>query len=129
MMMMTSKKSNINKIRDFLLSKQSEYKDLEFSIEEIENHFDHLDCGNGIRILNSLSSNSMGIFIFYGNGFRLLVDFDGLAKSYKIEEDLALSILSIYYLCRFLTRIPTLYDNVIISYTKELNSLVSSAIR
>lgn len=127
--MMISKKSNIETIQEFLLSKQSEYKDLEFTIDEISLHFDHLEGGNGIRILNSLSSDSMGIFIFYRNGFRVFIDFDGLVKSYKIEENLALNILSIYYLCRFLSKIPAAYDNVIISYTKELNLLISSAIK
>ena len=65
--MMISKKSNIETIQEFLLLKQSEYKDLEFTTDEISLHFDHLEDGNGIRILNSLSSDSMGIFIFYRN--------------------------------------------------------------
>lgn len=122
---MISRTSNCDKIVSFLKSLQKDFKDLMIDEQEIMSHLEEMDSGNGIRILNSLSSKSMGVFLFNSNGFKLLLDNEGLSTLYKISDEDAISILQHYYVCRFLAKVPKYYDDVIISYNKELNVLVN----
>ena len=109
----------------FLQSLQGEYKDLKINESEIMCHLDEMDSGNGIRILNSLSSKSMGVFLFNSNGFKLLLDNEGLSTLYQISNEDAINLLQRYYVCRFLAKVPKYYDDVIIAYNQELNALVN----
>ena len=122
---MTSRTSNYNEIVSFLQSLQGEYKDLKINESEIMYHLDEMDSGNGIRILNSLSSKSMGVFLFNSNGFKLLLDNEGLSTLYQISNEDAINLLQRYYVCRFLAKVPKYYDDVIIAYNQELNELVN----
>jgi hypothetical protein len=77
--------------------------------------------GNGIKLLNSIDELSTGYFLFYNkNCFVIVHDEQGLAKQETISDDKALDILSLYYACRTLSRIPKYYDKEIIAQIKQL---------
>ena len=101
---MTSKTSNLNNIELYLQQQKGEYKDLTINKDEIVSHLNQLEQGNGLRILNSLDANSLGIFIFYCDGYKILVDNFGESKLHKISDDVAEKLMQRYYICRFLSQ-------------------------
>ena len=125
-MMTTSNQSNLtSKIVEELTLLKQRYTTITINTEEIQYHITSICEGKGIRLLNSIDSNSLGAFIFYNNGqFVLLIDHNGFATTKKISEDEAISMLILFYSCRALTMVPKLYSEIIIEKNKILNDCI-----
>jgi hypothetical protein len=107
----------INRIRELNVN----IKNADIDISSIDANLQSLMNGNGIKILNAIDELSTGYFIFYNSkGFFIVHDEQGLAKKMFISNDRAFEILSLYYSCRALSRVPKYYDREIISRIKTL---------
>ena len=96
-------------------------KNADIDVNAIDANLQSLMNGNGIKILNAIDENSTGYFVFYNSkGFFVVHDEMGLAKKNYISDDKAFEILSLYYSCRALSRVPKYYDKEIISRIKTL---------
>lgn len=124
---MTSRKSNcLNLVEKTLQSRIQEYPGLDVSVAEVNQHVSALFEGFGIRLLNTIDTNSLGAFLFFNNDFYLLKDANGFAQGMKIDDNLAGELLSLFYLSRTLASIPRLYSDDIILINKQLNDKIFS---
>ena len=119
---MTSRTFDITKeITDRIRNINADFKNVEIDVKTIDKNLKMLMDGNGIKLLNSIDESSTGYFMFYNkNGFFIVHDDQGLAKKNAIPDEKAFEILSLYYACRILSRIPKYYDKEIISRIKKL---------
>lgn len=119
---MTSRTFNITEeITSRIQNLNINIKNAEIDINMIDSNLQSLMNGNGIKILNAIDEFSTGYFIFHNSkGFFLVHDEKGLAKKNFISDEKAFEILSLYYSCRALSRIPKYYDREIISRIKTL---------
>lgn len=125
-MMMTSNQSDLtSKIIEELTLLKKQYTTITINTDEINYHIASMYEGKGIKLLNSIDSNSLGAFIFHNNGnFVLLIDRNGFATTKKINDEEAIHLLTLFYSCRALTMVPKLYSEVIIENNKTLNDCI-----
>jgi hypothetical protein len=119
---MTSKKFDITKeIINRIHHLHENFKNVDIDVSAIDKNLQMLMQGHGIKLLNSIDELSSGYFLFYNtNGFFVVHDDKGLAKHKQISDEYAFDILSLYYSCRILSRIPKYYNEEIISRIKLL---------
>ena len=124
---MTSKKSNcLDFVEKTLRSRIQEYPGLSVDITEVNQHVAALFEGFGIRLLNTIDTESLGAFLFFNNDFYLLKDMNGFAQGMKIDDALAYELLSLFYLNRTLASVPRLYGEDIIAINQQLNDKIFS---
>lgn len=123
--MTTSRKSNcLQKIFSVLKQCKYQYTAIQIDNEQIERHIDSLFDGLGIRILNSIDTDSLGVFVFFDNNYYLLEDRNGFAKSKAIDDEAAVELLTLFYQSRALANAAKLYGEDIIAITQKLHERV-----
>ena len=124
--MMTSNQSDLTaKIIEELTLLKKRYTTITINTEEINYHITSMHEGKGIKLLNSIDSNSLGAFIFHNNEkFVLLIDRNGFATTKKISDEEAIHLLTLFYSCRALTMVQKLYSEIIIEKNKILNDCI-----
>ncbi len=112
-------------IKKGLLLLKQEYPAININQDEINEHMCSVFEGLGIKVLNTINSDSMGAFLFVRNNkFILLTDKNGFAITKEINEDDAYEILILFYGCRALTIVPKLYSRIIFEKNKMLNDCI-----
>ena len=125
MMTMTLNPSKCtNTIVSGLLLLKKDYPAITIKNEDITEHMTSMFDGMGLKILNTIDSESLGAFIFYKNCFMLVVDKNGFANMIEISNEDAFEILILFYSCRALTVVPKLYSKVIFEKNKLLNDII-----
>ena len=87
----------------------------------IELHFQSLNDGYGIRLLNALETDNLGVFLFYSKKFNVLMDKDGIAHIRNIDESEAVQILAMFYGFR---ATATMYPEKSAELNCELNNKI-----
>jgi predicted lactoylglutathione lyase len=114
----------VNTIVSGLLLLKKDYPAITIKNDDIAEHMSAMFNGMGLKILNTIDSESLGAFIFYKNSFVLLIDKNGFANMIEISDEDAFEMLILFYSCRALTVVPKLYSKVIFEKNKLLNDIV-----
>ena len=114
----------VNTIVSGLLLLKKDYPAITIKNDDVAEHMSAMFNGMGLKILNTIDSESLGAFIFYKNSFVLLIDKNGFANMIEISDEDAFEMLILFYSCRALTVVPKLYSKVIFEKNKLLNDIV-----